>query len=103
MDRYAAFQLWMLHQGAPLQSTVIYRTMVGETFNARILIEDDPTTAETIEKSLRMEGFYVYSTDLDEESLTTDEIVKPGLGGRATETADEVIRAPVVHAPMTAV
>jgi len=34
-----------------------------------LLIEDDPTTARSIELMLSSEGFNVYTTDLGEEGL----------------------------------
>ena len=38
-----------------------------------LLIEDEPTTAKSIELMLSSEGFNVYTTDLGEEGLDLDE------------------------------
>ena len=47
-----------------------------------LLIEDEPTTAKSIELMLGTEGFNVYTTDLGEEGL---DLLRPEEDGRVVE------------------
>src|SRR6476620_1476260 len=60
---------WLMDASRPLRAIYALGLNGGEPFMRVLLIEDEPTTAKSIELMLGSEGFNVYTTDLGEEGL----------------------------------